>query len=97
MFEVPEDDTGDDRGVERGMEVVWKLRDKVVDSGGRDMVAKLGAAAAANAGSNRSATISAGSWSKALEGTHYPNSARRMRVSRLNPVRTRGFRVSLAS
>lgn len=40
-----------------GVEAVAKLRDKVAESEGREVVAKLGAAAAANAGSNLSATL----------------------------------------
>ena len=38
--------------------VVAKLRDKVADWGAREVVAKLGAAAAANEGSNLSASTS---------------------------------------
>lgn len=38
------------------MAAVGKLRDKVVDWGAKEVAAKLGAAAAANAGSNLSAT-----------------------------------------
>jgi hypothetical protein len=54
----------------------------VVDPAARDVVAKLGAAAAAKAGSNRAATNQS---NDPMMGTHYPKYARQRVVNLKNP------------